>query len=517
MTETPSPRIGAFVLETLTTGMYINPLDTLREYVQNSFDSIRAAENLKLINKSYGKITIGIDPSKKIATIRDNGAGIPKAEAYSRLVNIGMSDKSIEADAGFRGIGRLAGIAYCKKLVFSTKVKGEAEMSQVTFDCEKLRKSMSPNMRQVKELSQVISSYAEYSQVKEKKEDHYFEVKLEEINKAGQVFLEWEKVYDYVSQVAPVGFDNQSFPYATEIRNWIRKHRISNPEVTIEIISQNTNIQAFKPYKKITYSTLDRRNKIHLKGIRFFPENPESDTPFWGWWADTNCPGTVGDEKVAGFRMRKSNFSIGLVEPMNQIFSESSVSYGRLNKYFIGEIYILSSKVIPNARRDGFEDNSEWTKIRKELIEFAKARSREAHRLSQARNQDIEKLSGQAEKQLEIASIKQKRGFSGEDEKNKVAQHLSRQIEKIQAAGKGDREKGELERISELEKKLENALAQIEENPRYAAQNLNSALDKKQRKIIKEILGLLYKELDATTYETVSAAIFRKYGLSSED
>ena len=30
-----TPKIGAFVLETLTTGMYTNPLDSIREYIQN--------------------------------------------------------------------------------------------------------------------------------------------------------------------------------------------------------------------------------------------------------------------------------------------------------------------------------------------------------------------------------------------------------------------------------------------------------------------------------------------------
>jgi len=30
-------RIGAFVLEILTTGMYRNPLDTLREWIWNTF------------------------------------------------------------------------------------------------------------------------------------------------------------------------------------------------------------------------------------------------------------------------------------------------------------------------------------------------------------------------------------------------------------------------------------------------------------------------------------------------
>ncbi|PJA48010.1 MAG: hypothetical protein CO171_08370, partial [Syntrophobacterales bacterium CG_4_9_14_3_um_filter_49_8] len=56
--ESRMPRIGAFVLETLTTGMYTNPLDTLREYVQNSFDAIREAERSGLLSNGAGRIEI---------------------------------------------------------------------------------------------------------------------------------------------------------------------------------------------------------------------------------------------------------------------------------------------------------------------------------------------------------------------------------------------------------------------------------------------------------------------------
>ncbi|VFN04077.1 MAG: molecular chaperone HtpG [Candidatus Kentron sp. G] len=109
-------RIGAFVLETLTTGMYRNPLDTLREYVQNAFDSIRTAERQCVIKTDAGRIHVTISEKNRTLSIRDNGIGVPAADVAARLVNIGMSAKNLETDAGFRGIGRLAGIAYCDRV-----------------------------------------------------------------------------------------------------------------------------------------------------------------------------------------------------------------------------------------------------------------------------------------------------------------------------------------------------------------------------------------------------------------
>jgi len=52
-----TPHIGAFVLETLTLGMYGEPRHTLREYVQNSFDSIRAAQRTRFL-QGRGRVTI---------------------------------------------------------------------------------------------------------------------------------------------------------------------------------------------------------------------------------------------------------------------------------------------------------------------------------------------------------------------------------------------------------------------------------------------------------------------------
>jgi hypothetical protein len=43
------PHIGAFVLETLTLDMYGEPRHTLREYVQNSYDAIRAAQRTRFL------------------------------------------------------------------------------------------------------------------------------------------------------------------------------------------------------------------------------------------------------------------------------------------------------------------------------------------------------------------------------------------------------------------------------------------------------------------------------------
>lgn len=515
--ENRSPKIGAFVLETLTTGMYTNPLDTLREYVQNSFDAINEAERTGVLNSGAGRIEIKIDEKSLELILRDNGSGIIKNDIYARLVNIGMSSKDIQANAGFRGIGRLAGIAYCSKLVFKTQADGENDISTVVFDCDKIRQAMSPHVKQVEELSDVIINYSTVNTEKTRKNDHFFEVKMEGINDEGQIFLIWGEINTYLCQVAPIGLDTQSFHFAGIIHQWLKEHKIQIPIVSIILSAGPKNYQVFKPYRKLTYTTSQAKHKIHVKGINFFPDDADSNSPFWGWYAETNCPGIIGDETVAGIRLRKANIGVGLADRMTEIFSEASESYARFNKYFMGEIHIQDPNILPNARRDGFEDSQEWSAIRKTLVEFAHDRSREAYKLSQARNMDISRLVSSIEKERMSAEKRVKIGFVSKDEKQNTLKKIEKQLEKLDTAKKADRKDDEIIEIEKIQKKLQKTQKDIEKNSNYITQNLKSSLDKKQRKIISEIIALLYDILDEPLFEKARDAILVKYKIPDKE
>jgi DNA mismatch repair ATPase MutL len=135
---------GARILDVLTTGMYPDALDAIREYIQNSFDAIRRAEYAQVLKPNFGAVVITIDANEKVVSIRDNGIGIPADDARKTLLSIGASKKKIGHDAGFRGIGRLAGLAYCDKLVFTTASKGEPQKTELTFDAAAIRTSIAP-------------------------------------------------------------------------------------------------------------------------------------------------------------------------------------------------------------------------------------------------------------------------------------------------------------------------------------------------------------------------------------
>ena len=130
--------IGKFTLESLTTGMYSEPESCYREYIQNAVDSLDTALAQGLIKSQDFRIEIIVDGLRQEISIKDNGTGIGKDRARSTLLDIGNSTKLHTVNRGFRGIGRLGGLSYCKKLSFCTTALGEDGKTLIIFDCDKL-------------------------------------------------------------------------------------------------------------------------------------------------------------------------------------------------------------------------------------------------------------------------------------------------------------------------------------------------------------------------------------------
>ena len=65
--------------------------------------------------------------------------GIPLDVAKVKLLNVGASDKDGVSERGFRGIGRLGGLAYAEKVQFVTSAVGEMAKTIMTCDCVRIQ------------------------------------------------------------------------------------------------------------------------------------------------------------------------------------------------------------------------------------------------------------------------------------------------------------------------------------------------------------------------------------------
>src|SRR3546814_12852447 len=113
--------------------MYSDPVTIYSEYEQNPADAIEAR---RLDGpRGRGRVEIRIDHDARSVRITDDGTGIPVSEAPRRLLAIGGSRKRGTDARGFRGIGRLAGLAYCRQLLFRTRAAGDTEVVELSWDC----------------------------------------------------------------------------------------------------------------------------------------------------------------------------------------------------------------------------------------------------------------------------------------------------------------------------------------------------------------------------------------------
>lgn len=515
---TESPKIGAFVLETLTTGMYTNPLDTIREYVQNSVDSIIRAQEAGVINENQGRIKIEINPREKTLCVYDNGLGVSSSEIKSSLIDIGMSAKEIGKDAGFRGIGRLAGIAYCNTLTFKTSHYEENTTSTVTINCEGIRKACLPSSRKIEQLDVVMEENSTIKHERSKKGESFFEVVMESLTEKME-FLDWEDLQTYLCQVAPVPFDAQKFVFAPKIYQWMKSQNVHLPNVTLLVKTPEMERQIFKPYKT-HYKTKKTRNEalnIEIKDIAFYPETLSPDSLFWLWYGKTDLLGAIDDDKAAGLRLRKNNISLGGADRVREIFEGKSKSDGRFNNYFIGEIHVLSHNAIPNARRDGFEEIGSWPHIRVELENVIRGLKEEIRKKSEARNRPTAKVIKSLTEVTYDANKKLGIGFVSKEEKNKLLTRLKKEEEKAKitiSTRTTDQEKKEIEKaLADIEKVIEK----VEKKDEYISKRLRPDLDRKQRKIVIEILQLLAESLEHHEYEKAKKAILNKFHVTGSE
>ena len=339
---------GKFLLDSISIGMYNNPLMLYREYIQNSSDSIDK------MDYAEGEIEIQLDGVEHSITIKDNGIGIPAKVAKSTLHDIGRSNKKANTDRGFRGIGRLGGLGYCRKIKFSTKVQGEDIVSVSSWDCEKLRNLIN-NDDSIDDAKMVLDAVVSFDQnvYEGDMDDHFFIVELQEVQSSQNVLLNVPMVRQYISEVAPVPFDNKKFSFAELIEEEFIMNLSDYSTYKIYLNGE----QVFKPYSDEV--SINKKNGDRITDIEFVDLSHNDETLAFGWLAKISLLGRINDASmVNGVRVRSGNILVGDKDIFSKLFREE-----RFNSYLVGELHIVNNKLVLNSRRDDFEDNSSKEKL----------------------------------------------------------------------------------------------------------------------------------------------------------
>lgn len=490
-------KIGKDVIESLTLGMYEDSRFIYREYIQNSADQIdKAVEDNLLDSLREGQIEIEINSTAKTISISDNATGIESEKTQSILKDIAKSTKDRTKNKGFRGIGRLGGLAYCDKLIFETSFKGENVKSFLVWDSQKL-KAIINNRATKEEATSVIDDVTEYYTEKEDLDKHYFKVSLEGVS--NKELLNKEDVYQYLSMVAPVPF-SKGFIYKDEIYAKAKELNYNIDEYSIYLNKD----QIFKSYTTSIYSGENgSKSKIdEIYSIETFElRNTKNKLLVWGWYSISKFEKVMPSINIArSLRLRKGNIQIGSEDTLTKLFKEP-----RGTKYFFGEVHTVSPDLIPNARRDYFLDNEDLKTFEK----YIKQKFDELHKLyyfsSKVRNEKkkIDDFHNFAKEFEEKAT---KGGFTNDSERKKYQEKFEAKKEKAELAEKKlEKEKIKAKESPSSQKKVfEKVIGENNNNKKvndikveankektkYITDDI-SKLNRKDRKLVSRILGVI--------------------------
>lgn len=421
-----TPIVGKDVLELLSSSMYINPLSIYREYVQNAADAIEEATALGLLSRrEAGRVNIRIDPDKRTVRIRDNATGISKSAFTRTLVALGASHKRGTKARGFRGVGRLAGLGYCQELTFRSRFDGEREISEMRWDC-RLLKAILRDPTFAGNVGDLISDVVRVHRYADPKgQPHFFEVELSGMVRHGDDrLMSLSAVRDYLSQVAPVPF-SPSFQVGRKIDEVLR-HKVNLGGLHIYLNDDGEPL--FRPHRdkfQVRKGVEDELGGVHFYEI----PGQDSEIAAVGWVLDHGYLGAIdAAAAIKGLRLRSGNMQVGESNVLDELFVEQ-----RFNSWAVGEFHIMDERILPNGRRDHFEQNVHFGNLLGQLRPIAQDVSRRCRQSSIRRNvtRQFQMLAEQVAHNLSVIS----QGAISQSDRKRLVRDTQREFKRMEKIG----------------------------------------------------------------------------------
>lgn len=497
------PIAGKFLLEILTKGMYSNPMHIYREYIQNSSDSIDKAIEAGILQTTEAEIHIFIDDKERNIVIRDNGLGIPLNIAKVKLMNVGASDKDGVTERGFRGIGRLGGLAYAEKVQFITSAIGDTAKTIMTCDCVRMQQLLQKSNTETSDIMETFKAISAFEEQPEEAEQHYFEVRLIGVPKESGL-LDEDDAIRYLAETAPIDFDSQHFVQAKKIREYFIEKGFPIP--CYKILRGARKKPIYKLYSRSMSTGKQERTKTkdYVRDVEFIYREASDGKPLYiGWLAITDFSGIISDESVQGIRFRKGNILVGNGTTFAKFFPSEGHN---ANRMFAGEIHVLHDELVPNSQRDDFEPSTVYNEMRKALAEWAGTINKKYRRGTSEATSALRNLTKLNEEQRELEEKIDSGAITSDEKREQIAEHLekiARTREKEEKTVRKALERGTFD--NERKETVVKALSQTETatkkvaalntkivNAGYATKNdLPSSYSRDERKLYQRIISVI--------------------------
>ena len=202
--------IGAEVISILTKGMYQDPRDALREYVQNGIDA--------------GADSISIKVRQNTVAIIDNGSGMDY-KTMRRAIRVGVSDKDPKKKVGFMGIGIYSSFHLCDKLAIYSHAQDNCPL-KLEIDFRTMRDTLKEqrqfrledkiNADELIDLQTLLEKCISLTDEDELKDEDFPSIgtRVELIGLEGNflnLLSDFTTLSDYLREVVPLHFNQEKF------------------------------------------------------------------------------------------------------------------------------------------------------------------------------------------------------------------------------------------------------------------------------------------------------------------
>lgn len=362
--------MGLRLLETLTSALYEDPIVFFREYVQNSADAFTRHP------VTNARIDIKIDKRNKKIVFLDNGYGIPKKDFIDKMTSIGKSDKSKAIDQiGFRGIGRLAAMPFCKELIFKNKVENEEEIQVFSWDGEKYNTLLSQS--ETDDLESAIEQITQKSVLKYEGNisDHFFKVELVSYRTEIEELVNGKDFKQKLSRLLPLKYAD-SFEAKKAIHNHYKKFMGESLE-KYEFDVYLDDDQLYKPYSETHILESD----IVFWDLSFDQLSEEVPAEKIGvlWFTFNRKVSSNPADSPRGIFVRSKNMLLGneyaIADSVSKGNNDYVTTYRELTQTLngvYGELLIDTQRLSDNARRDWFKIDLNSNQLRVILTDYLK-------------------------------------------------------------------------------------------------------------------------------------------------
>jgi hypothetical protein len=476
------------VLEAVSQGLYPNRKHIVREFVQNAYDAL---SDLHRLRPAISLAAIEIKATAPSLIIADKGIGMSE-ESMQRYRYLGFSEKQIGTHAGFRGIGKYSAISVCDRLIVSSSRLGDKKSYQVVIDAAAMWKRLQEEKNPP--LDALLKDHSEISETKEDAGQHYTLVELRGIRKDASELLSANALKRYLVQVAPLPFD-PSFSYGKEIAEHLGQ---TNPH----FLQVNVLVNG-KPVYKPFLTNCSRPDYMEI-----LSEGESGELIAYTWFCQHLGKGQ--------FRLRASGNKQGLRHPSSGLqyrLSNFAVGDNMLPRktlwqttperafYFLGEIHVLDSGVIPTSARDDFEDTTARGRLYKRCQKIAAVLSLRAGQESQQQRFGEVVLKGQTlvsdtEAELKSGKLESELREDKDFAIQKLLEDLGKRLKQSSSSRRKDekalrRAKQVIRRAENLRRKLR---ARVDGKDLFVDISKLLKMDRKMKALYSTIISVLREE-----------------------